>query len=196
MVLLCFALRGYGQTKAEKQIIGKWCNPYTYQSTGELKGFEFKKGGKCSAINIPVYDLRTWKIDEEGYIFICGRKKSVIVLRNGKNIFPEEMEGLINKIEGVEESFIYGKQISEDKNDIKINALIVYDEETVKNAYKVKNEEEIYKAISGKIKELNKLMPQYKAIRGIKITTKPLIKTTTNKIKRQANLDEIKKFTN
>ncbi|MEI3396249.1 MAG: AMP-binding protein [Clostridia bacterium] len=49
------------------------------------------------------------KIDEEGYIFICGRKKSVIVLKNGKNIFPEEMERLINKIDGVKESFIFGK---------------------------------------------------------------------------------------
>ena len=46
------------------------------------------------------------KIDDEGYIFICGRKKSVIVLKNGKNIFPEEMENLVNKIEGVKESFI------------------------------------------------------------------------------------------
>ena len=50
------------------------------------------------------------KIDEDGYIFICGRKKSVIVLKNGKNIFPEEMEALVNKIEGVKESFIFGKQ--------------------------------------------------------------------------------------
>ncbi len=49
------------------------------------------------------------KIDDEGYIFICGRKKSVIVLKNGKNIFPEEMENLVNKIEGVQESFIFGK---------------------------------------------------------------------------------------
>ena len=47
------------------------------------------------------------KIDEEGYIFICGRKKSVIVLKNGKNIFPEEMENLVNKIEGIKESFIF-----------------------------------------------------------------------------------------
>ena len=64
------------------------------------------------------------RIDEEGYIFICGRKKSVIVLKNGKNIFPEEMENLVNKIEGVNESFIFGKQISEEKEDIKINVLI------------------------------------------------------------------------
>ena len=49
------------------------------------------------------------KIDDEGYIYICGRKKSVIVLKNGKNIFPEEMENLVNKIEGVKESFIFGK---------------------------------------------------------------------------------------
>ena len=60
------------------------------------------------------------KIDSEGYIFICGRRKSVIVLKNGKNIFPEEIEGLINQIDGVIESFIFGKQMSEDKNDIKI----------------------------------------------------------------------------
>lgn len=46
------------------------------------------------------------KIDSEGYIFICGRRKSVIVLKNGKNIFPEEIEGLINQIDGVIESFI------------------------------------------------------------------------------------------
>ena len=59
MALSCFAL-SYGQKKVEKQIIGKWCNPYTYKSTGELKGFEFKKGGKCSAINIPSLDLKKW----------------------------------------------------------------------------------------------------------------------------------------
>ena len=55
----------------EKQIIGKWCNPYTYQSTGELKGFEFKKGGKCSAVNIPSLDLKTWKI-KDGNLIIEG----------------------------------------------------------------------------------------------------------------------------
>ena len=50
------------------------------------------------------------KIDKEGYIFICGRKKSVIVLKNGKNIFPEEMENLINRIEGITESFVFGRK--------------------------------------------------------------------------------------
>ncbi len=134
------------------------------------------------------------QIDEEGYIFIRGRKKSVIVLKNGKNIFPEEMESLVNKIEGVKESFIFGKQNGEDKDNIKINVKIVYDKEIMKNVYRAETEEEIYKSISEKIKEVNSQMPKYKAIRGMIITEEPLIKTTTNKIKRQANLDEINKL--
>lgn len=75
MALTCFALMGYAQKNVEKQIIGKWCNPYTYQSTGELKGFEFQKGGKCSAINVPSLDLKTWKIDKDGYLIIEGFSK-------------------------------------------------------------------------------------------------------------------------
>ena len=131
------------------------------------------------------------KIDEDGYIFICGRKKSVIVLKNGKNIFPEEMEALVNKIEGVKESFIFGKKQSEDKEDIKIHVKIIFDREIIKEAYKVETEEDIYKVLSEKVKEINKIMPKYKAIRGIIISEEPLIKTTTNKIKRQANLELI-----
>ncbi len=133
------------------------------------------------------------RIDEQGYIFICGRKKSVIVLKNGKNIFPEEMENLINRIEGVEESFVFGKQMSEDPNDIKIFARIVYHQEIVENTYKVQGEEAIYQALNEKIKELNKTMPHYKSIKGILVTQEPLIKTTTNKIKRQNNLEQIRK---
>lgn len=133
------------------------------------------------------------KIDEDGYIFICGRKKSVIVLKNGKNIFPEEMETLVNKIEGVKESFIFGKQQSDDKEDIKINVKIIFDREIMKEAYKVETDEEIHKVLADKIKDINQIMPKYKAIRGMIISEEPLIKTTTNKIKRQANLDAINK---
>ena len=127
------------------------------------------------------------RIDEEGYIFICGRKKSVIVLKNGKNIFPEEMETLINKEDGVEESFIFGKPISKDPNDIKIFVKIVYNKES----FEGKTETEIKKYFNEKIKSINKTMPHYKAIRGIIISDKPLIKTTTNKIKREKNLEQI-----
>ena len=127
------------------------------------------------------------RIDEDGYIFICGRKKSVIVLKNGKNIFPEEMETLINKEDGVEESFIFGKPISKDPNDIKIFVKIVYNKES----FEGKTENEIKEYFNEKIKSINKTMPHYKAIRGIIISDKPLIKTTTNKIKREKNLEQI-----
>ncbi len=131
------------------------------------------------------------KIDKDGYIFICGRKKSVIVLKNGKNIFPEEMENLINRIEGVKESFIFGKANNQDKDDIRINVKIVFDRKIMKDAYKVETDEEILKALTDKIKEINKEMPYYKAIKKIIITEKPLIKTTTSKIKRAEELKTV-----
>lgn len=133
------------------------------------------------------------RIDDEGYIFICGRKKSVIVLKNGKNIYPEEMENLVNQIEGVKESFIFGKQKSNDKEDVKINVKIVFDRDRVKEIYQAKDDQEIHNALLNRIKEINKTMPPYKAIRGLIISEEPLIKTTTNKIKRQANLEAIEK---
>ena len=155
--------------------------------------YENKKATKDAIVDDWFYTGDLAKIDDEGYIFIYGRKKSVIVLKNGKNIFPEEMENLVNRIEGVEESFIFGKQMSEDKNDIKIFVKVVYNEEIAENVYKVKGEENIYQKINERIKEINQTMPKYKAIRGLILTKEPLIKTTTNKIKREKNLEEILK---
>lgn len=116
------------------------------------------------------------------------------ILKNGKNIFLEEMENLVNKIEGIRESFIFGKIQSNDENNIKINVKIVFDRDVMKEVYKVEEDEDIYKVLSKKIKEVNQTMPSYKAIRGMILTEEPLIKTTTNKIKRQENLDEIRKL--
>ena len=127
------------------------------------------------------------KIDKDGYIFISGRKKFVIVLKNGKNIYPEELETLVNKIEGIKESFVYGRP--EEDGDYKICAKIVYDKDIVKNIYKTENGEEIKEIIWNEIKKVNKTMPAYKYIREISITDKELIKTTTQKIKR---FEEIK----
>ena len=131
------------------------------------------------------------KIDEDGYIYICGRKKNVIVLKNGKNIYPEEMENLINKIDGVEESFIFGKPMSKDQNDIKIFAKIVYNPELVEDIYHVKETEEVYKIMNQKIKQINAEMPKYKSIKGMFVSEEPLIKTVTNKIKRKDNLEKV-----
>jgi len=158
-----------------------------------LEYYENKKATKEVLIDDWFYTGDLAKIDDDGYVFICGRKKSVIVLKNGKNIFPEEMENLLNRIEGIHESFIYGRPISSDQNDIKIFAKLVYDEETIKKAYKVDSDDEIYNAVFAKVKEINKTMPPYKAIKGITLSKEGLIKTTTGKIKRAQNLEKIMK---
>ncbi len=128
--------------------------------------------------------------DRDEYLFITGRKKSVIVLKNGKNVYPEEVECLINKIPGVKESFVYGKPEKDDKIDLKICAEIVYDAEIVKEEYKTDDLDEIKKIMWEKVKEINKKMPTYKYVKEIILTEEELIKTTTLKIKR---FEEIKK---
>ena len=128
------------------------------------------------------------RIDKDGFIFISGRKKFVIVLKNGKNIYPEELEALVNKIEGVKESFVYGKP--EDDGDYTICVKVQYDRDAVKEAYNVEDEEDIKEALWQEVKKINKTMPAYKYIREIKVTEEDFIKTTTQKIKRN---EEIKK---
>ena len=131
------------------------------------------------------------KIDKDGFIFISGRKKFVIVLKNGKNIFPEELEALVDKIEGVKESFVYGKP--EDDGDYKICCKVVYDKEIIEELYNTTDEDKIKDLIWQEIKKVNKTMPAYKYIRELTITDKELIKTTTQKIKR---FEEIKTVLN
>lgn len=127
-------------------------------------------------------------IDKDGFLFITGRKKDMIVLKNGKKVFPEELETQVNKIEEIEESFVYGMPINNDKNDLKVSVKVVYNEEIIKEKYPNMNFEELKKIIWEKIKEVNKTLPQYKYIKNMILTNKPLIKTTTNKIKRNEEL--------
>ena len=130
------------------------------------------------------------RIDEDGYIYITGRKKDVIVLKNGKNVFPEELEVLINnQIEFVKESMVYGA-ILED-NEVELRAKIVYDKDALKEKYGEMSDEELENMFWAKIKEINKQMPTYKYIKDIILTDEELIKTTTQKIKR---FEEMKKI--
>ena len=129
------------------------------------------------------------RIDKDGYIFITGRKKFVIVLKNGKNIFPEELEALVNKIEGVKESFVYGRP--EDDGDYKICVKVVYDPDIMKEEYNLTNLEDIKEKLWNEVKRINKTMPPYKYIRDIIVTDKELIKTTTQKIKRHEEIKTV-----
>ena len=87
------------------------------------------------------------KFDKKGVLYITGRNKNMIVLRNGKKAFPEEMETLVNRIELVEECMVFGLPEKKEKDDIKIAVKIVYNKDEAKEKYPDKNEDELYKII-------------------------------------------------
>ncbi len=128
-------------------------------------------------------------ITEDGFIYVTGRKKDIIVLRNGKNVYPQEIENLINKIPYVTESLVYQRE--KDKTDTMLCAKIVYDKDLIKEALGEKTEKEYKDSIWEKIKEINKELPVFKHIKNITITTEPLIKTTTQKVKRYEELKRV-----
>lgn len=126
--------------------------------------------------------------DKDGYIYIAGRKKNVIVLKNGKNIYPEELEMLVNRLSYVEESMVFGMP---KEDDLVVSAKIVYNKE-----YKKENnltEEQLKDKVWKDIKEINKELPNYQHIKNMIVTDEPMVKTTTAKIKR---FEEIAKIVN
>lgn len=131
-------------------------------------------------------------IDKEGFIFITGRQKNMIVLKNGKKVFPEEIETLVNRIDLVEECMVFGMPDENDKNDIKLSVKVVYNKEEVKQKYGDISFDEIKDIIWDRIKnEVNTTVPRYKHIMNMILTDKELIKTTTKKVKRNEELKEI-----
>lgn len=129
-------------------------------------------------------------IDEEGFIFITGRKKNVIVLKNGKKVFPEELEELVNKIEVVKESMVFGLP---KEDDVDVSVKIQYNEEIRKEKYADLSDEDFERAVWKQIKEINQEMPKYKYMKHMILTTEDFIKTTTAKIKRFEEMKKIMK---
>ena len=118
-------------------------------------------------------------IDSEGYVFISGRKKNVIVLKNGKNVFPEEIEELVNRLPYVSESMLFPRRKSD---DLTLWLKVVYDQEYL-DEYNMRVED-LEKKFADDLEEINASMPSYKAVKRFFISDKPTIKTTTAKTKR------------
>lgn len=125
------------------------------------------------------------KIDEDGYLYITGRCKSVIVTKNGKNIYPEELEYYLNDNPLISESLVLGIQ-KENDDETYINAQIYPNIEAIKETFKgsVPTKEEIQKLIQDVISNVNNKLPNYKHIKGFIIRDKEFEKTTTQKVKR------------
>ena len=129
-------------------------------------------------------------IDKDGYLFITGRKKNVIVLKNGKNIYPEEIEQLVNNLPYVAESMVFGYPKDD---DLIISVKIVYNEDYIKDIGLEGKEAELQEKVWKDIKNINSQMPNYKHMKKLILTKEPMIKTTTQKIKR---FEEISKVIN
>lgn len=130
-------------------------------------------------------------IDKGGFVYITGRKNDIIVLRNGKNIYPQEIEFLINKLPYVAENMVYAREKT--KTDTLLCAKIVYNKENIVDQFGEKSGEEYEKLIWKDIKEINKDLPTYKHIKEIIVTDEPLEKTTTQKVKRYVEMKKIEK---
>ncbi len=132
-------------------------------------------------------------IDDEGYIFITGRSKNVIVTQNGKNIYPEEIEMMLDKVDEIKESMVYGKKpeanSKKEEKELIITARVIPDYEKIKEIYGDISEKEIYDIIWKKIKEENKKLTSYKAVKSLEIKEGEFEKTTTMKIKRYKELN-------
>jgi long-chain acyl-CoA synthetase len=133
-------------------------------------------------------------IDEEGYIYLTGRSKNVIVTQNGKNIYPEEIEMLLDKADEVKEVMVYGKEPDADskkeQKELIITAKVVPDYEKIKELYGDLKEDEIYNIIWKRVKEVNKKLTSYKAVKSLEIKQDEFEKTSTMKIKRYKELNK------
>lgn len=128
---------------------------------------------------------------DDGFLYITGRSKNVIVTQNGKNIYPEEIELLLGKVDEIKECMVYGKQMNPEDKELTITVKVIPNYEKIEEKYgKDLTEEQIHNIIWEEIKKVNRKLTSYKAIKHLEIKKDEFEKTTTMKIKRFA---EIKK---
>ena len=137
-------------------------------------------------------------IDEKGFIYLTGRSKNVIVTQNGKNVYPEEIEMLLEKVDEIKEVFVYGKapdaNSKKDDKELIITAKVVPNYDKIKEIHNIDKDDEdkVYDIIWNKIKEVNKKLTSYKAIKSLEIKEGEFEKTSTMKIKRYKEINKDK----
>ena len=159
---------------------------------------EYYEDEKATNEVIEVIDGERWfhsgdigYLDKDGFLYITGRSKNVIVTQNGKNIYPEEIELLLAQVPEIKECMVYGKQDEKDPS----NKELIISVKVIPNLDKIGEnltDEEIREIIWPKIKEVNKKLTSYKAIKNLEIKHDEFEKTTTMKIKRYAEIKKSK----
>ncbi len=119
-------------------------------------------------------------VDKDGYYFITGRSKFVIVLENGKNVFPEEIEDYLGNIEGIAECVVLGRH-KDGGDEVVLTAVVYPDANIFANG---ESQDEILKTLRKKINELNATLPSFKQIKAVELRETEFEKTTSRKIKR------------
>jgi len=134
-------------------------------------------------------------IDKDGHLYLTGRCKNLIITGNGKNVYPEEIETLVNKIPYVNESMVYATQDPRDEKEQIIAVKVTLDEAYLKEKYgnDLPSDEEMHDLIWAEIKEVNKKLSSFKWIKELEIKKEDFVKTTTMKIKRHEELKNNKK---
>ncbi|MBR3134831.1 MAG: AMP-binding protein [Clostridia bacterium] len=134
-------------------------------------------------------------VDNNGYVYITGRSKNVIVTQNGKNIYPEEIETLLLKNQEIKDVIVYGKTPDEnigknkDKQELIITARVVPNYDYIEKQYdKDLFDEKVHDIIWNKVKDVNKKLTSYKAIKLLEIKKEDFEKTSTMKVKRYKEL--------
>lgn len=129
-------------------------------------------------------------IDKDGFLYLTGRCKNLIITGNGKNVYPEEIETLVNKIPYVNESLVYAKQDPKDEKEQIIAVKVTLDEAYLKEQYgnNLPSDQELHDLIWAEIKEVNKKLSSFKWIKDLEIKKEDFVKTTTMKIKRHEEL--------
>ena len=130
--------------------------------------------------------------DKDGFLYLTGRSKNLIITGNGKNVYPEEIETLINKIGYVNESMVYAKPDPKDKNEQIIAVKVTLDEAYLEEKFgdNIPSDDELHELIWQEIKEINHTLVPYKWVKELEIKKEDFVKTTTMKIKRY---EEMKK---